>query len=403
MTGETKTPEEVLDMSDEDFAKLTTPPAVTPAKEETPEEKAAREAAEAEAAEQAAAAEAAEAERLAAEQAAGGEGGDKGESDELPPTQVENKSKVDDKDQNGGNLPPTKLNDGKETPPAKPEGQPPEKAETPINYEEAYKGLMDPIVANGKTIELRSPAELRQLAQMGANYTKKMQAIAPHRKVLMMLENNGLLDEGKLSFLIDLEKKNPEAIKKLIKEAGINPLDIDTEVEPTYREGNHRVTDEEAAFVSQLEDLKSTPEGTQTIQTINNWDQASKEVLWKNPSLMATIHSQRANGIYDTIAKEIDRRRTLGQIPTEVSFLQAYKAVGDELHNAGAFNNLGTKPPQGKVPVAVRPAVPKPPVANGDKASAAAPSRSTPKVAKPFVNPLQMSDDEFMKTFKDRL
>lgn len=400
MTGETKTPEEVLDMSDEDFAKLTNPPAVTPEKEETPEEKAAREAAEAEAAQQA------EAQNAENQQPDGEEQPPKAD-DEKENTEVETApKKVGDnfeesatlsKDNSGGASTPKQEKPA--VPAAKPDGQ----EATPPNFEESYKQLMAPIHANGKTIELHSPDELRQLAQMGANYTKKMQAIAPHRKVLMMLENNGLLDEGKLSFLIDLEKKNPEAIKKLIKEAGINPLDIDTEVEPTYREGNHRVTDEEAAFVSQLEDLKSTPEGTQTIQTINNWDQASKEVLWNNPSLMATIHSQRANGIYDTIAKEIDRRRTLGQIPTEVPFLQAYKAVGDELHNAGAFNNLGTKPPQGKTPVAVRPAVPKPPVANGDKASAAAPSRSTPKVAKPFVNPLQMSDDEFMKTFKDRL
>lgn len=396
-----KTPEEVMGMSDEDFSQLNSPPEV---KEETPEEKAAREAAEA------------ESQRVADEEAAAAKAAEDGESDpekkddDLPSGSEEAETpskKVGDNFEESGTL--SKDNSGGASTPkqekpavpavAKPDGQ----EATPPNFEKSLNELMAPIHANGKTIELRSPEELRQLAQMGANYTKKMQAIAPHRKVLMMLENNGLLDEGKLSFLIDLEKKNPEAIKKLIKEAGINPLDIDTEVEPTYREGNHRVTDEEAAFVSHLEDLKSTPEGTQTIQTINNWDQASKEVLWKNPALMATIHGQRANGIYDTIAKEIDRRRTLGQIPTEVSFLQAYKLVGDDLHNAGAFNNIGTKQPQNKVPVATRPATPKPPVVNGDKASAAAPSRSTPKIAKPFVNPLQMSDEDFMKEFKDRL
>lgn len=59
-----------------------------------------------------------------------------------------------------------------------------------------------------ETIELRDSSEAVQLMQKGANYTRKMQDIAPHRKVLLMLENNGLLDEGKLSYLIDLEKKN---------------------------------------------------------------------------------------------------------------------------------------------------------------------------------------------------
>ncbi len=72
--------------------------------------------------------------------------------------------------------------------------------ETPPDYKALYEKVMAPLKANGKTIDIKSPEELIQLAQMGANYTRKMQAIAPHRKVLLMLENNGLLDEGKLCF-----------------------------------------------------------------------------------------------------------------------------------------------------------------------------------------------------------
>lgn len=290
-----------------------------------------------------------------------------------------------------------------------PVGSKTEGSDTPPDYEGFYKQIMAPLKANGKTIDLKSPQEAIQLMQMGANYTKKMQAIQPYRKVLLMLENNGLLDEGKLSFLIDIEKKNPEAIKKLIKDAGIDPLEIDTSTEPTYREGNHRVSDEEAAFVSVLEDLRSTQEGTDTLQTINSqWDQASKEVLWKQPELMATIHQQRANGIYDRITAEVDRRRTLGAIPAQVPFLQAYKVVGDELDAAGAFQELvqpktvQMPPNQQAQPVATRVLKPKAP-ANGDKVSAASPTRTTPRKAEKVINPLAMSDDDFLKQMADRL
>lgn len=282
-------------------------------------------------------------------------------------------------------------------------------SDTPPDYEGFYKQIMSPLKANGKTIDLKSPQEAIQLIQMGANYTKKMQAIQPYRKVLLMLENNGLLDEGKLSFLIDIEKKNPEAIKKLIKDAGIDPLDIDTSTEPTYREGNHRVTDEEASFVSVLEDLRSTQEGTDTLQTINSqWDQASKEVLWKQPELMTTIHQQRANGIYDRITAEVERRRTLGAIPAQVPFLQAYKLVGDELDAVGGFQDLvqsktvQTPPSHQAQPVATRVLKPKAP-ANGDKVSAASPTRTTPRKAEKVINPLAMSDDDFLKQMADRL
>ena len=279
--------------------------------------------------------------------------------------------------------------------------------DAPLDYEALYKRIMLPFKANGRTIELKTPDEAVQLMQMGANYTKKMQELVPHRKMLTMLQNNGLMDEGKLSYLIDLDKKNPEAIKKLIKDAGIDPQEIDTSVEPTYREGNHRVSDEEVAFHSTLDDMKSTPERLATLQVINgNWDQASKEALWKSPEIMTVIHGQRESGVYDRIVTEVNRRQTLGQIPANVPFLQAYKTVGDQMTAAKAFADLT---PQTVVPVkapvvATRVAVVKPAVTNSARAAAASPNRSTPAASKTStVNPLAMADADFMKQFAGRV
>lgn len=278
---------------------------------------------------------------------------------------------------------------------------------TPPDYKAFYEKIMAPLKANGKTIELRDPEEAIQLMQMGANYTRKMQALAPHRKMLLMLENNGLLDEGKLSYLIDLDKKNPEAIKKLIKDAGLDPqeIDLDDPKAKPYLEGNHRVSDEEAGFRAILDELSSNPEGKTTLQVIQTqWDQASKEVLWKQPDVMTLIHQQRESGIYDRIATELERQRSLGQIPPNVPFLHAYKAIGDQLAAAGGFDDLVKPAPvqqqpaqPAAAPVATTVAKPKPGAANGDKVSAASPTRSTPRKAETTVNPLALSDDEFMK------
>src|SRR5690606_21653948 len=71
------------------------------------------------------------------------------------------------------------------------------------DYEKLYKEIMKPFKANGREIKLNSPEEVITLMQKGANYTKKMQALQPHLKIVRMLENNQLLDEGKLSQLID--------------------------------------------------------------------------------------------------------------------------------------------------------------------------------------------------------
>ena len=266
-----------------------------------------------------------------------------------------------------------------------------------VDYKAGYEQLMAPFKANGKTMQVKSVEEAIQLMQMGANYTRKMQELQPHRKTLLMLENNGLLDEGKLSFLIDLDKKNPEAIKKLLQDANINPLDVDMDKESTYQEGNHKVSDEEAQFRLVLDELNSNPVGRETLQTINStWDQASKEVLWKQPEVMNTIHQQRENGVYARITAEIDRRRTLGVIQVGVPFLEAYRVVGDELHRSGAFNDL-FKPKASVTPVATRAAMPKP-TGLDPKAEAAAVHRGSPsKTTSPLEAMQKASDEEFLK------
>lgn len=282
---------------------------------------------------------------------------------------------------------------------------------TEVDYKAFYERMTAPFKANGKTIQMHTPEEVEQLMKMGANYTQKMQAIAPHRKMLMMLDNNGLLDEGKLSYLIDLDKKNPEAIKKLLKDSGIDPLTIDTTAEPAYQAGSHGVTDTEFGFRTALDELVSTEEGRKTAHVFNTeWDQASKEVLWKEPQVMSAIHIQRENGIYDRISAEVNRQRILGAIGPSVPFILAYKQVGDVMQAQGAFADIVTTTPAtpapavAKQPLAVKAIAPKPPVTNSSQAAAASQQRTSPKPASGApINPLAMSDDEFLKQMQNRL
>ena len=266
------------------------------------------------------------------------------------------------------------------------------------NYEDFFKQVMAPFKADGKTIELKTPEEAVQLMKMGANYTRKMQELQPQRKLLLMLENNGL-DEGKLSYLIDLDKKDPKAILKLVKDAGIDPLDLDVSVDPAYQAGNHTVSDAESNFRSVLDTLSSSTEGKETLRVINStWDQASKELLWKDAEAMNTIHQQRESGVYDLISTEVERQKTLGTIPAGTSFMQAYQAVGNHMVSNGGFDSLIK--PAAIVPVApvvTRVAPVKSVVENGDKASAASPPRSTSRPATVAINPLAMSDEDFLK------
>lgn len=276
----------------------------------------------------------------------------------------------------------------------------------PIDYEGFFKQVMAPFKANGKMFELKSPEEVIRLMQMGAGFGKKIQDLQPSLKTIRMLEKNDLLDEGKLSFLIEINNKNPEAIKKLIKESGIDPLDLNMEDNASYIPKNHSVTDEEMAFQNALSDIQGHEGGRETLRTINEtWDQQSKALLWKEPNLLGVIQSHRDEGIYDKIVAEIDRQKTFGQIPHSMPFLQAYKVAGDVLFPSDAqaptIQNQTGQDQQSQV-IATRAAAPKATVQNGDKAAAASPTKTTPRKAATVVNPLEMADDDFMKNFKGR-
>jgi len=279
-----------------------------------------------------------------------------------------------------------------------------------------YKRVVEtPLKANGKTIQIKSPEEAIGLMQMGANYTRKLQELAPVRKIVTMLDKNGLLDEGKLTFLIDIANKNPDAIKKLVKDSGVDPMEINTDEPTTYVPGNHRVTDSEVKFQTTLTTLKSSEEGNETIRHISStWDDASKDALWDNPEIMEAIHEQRGNGVYKTISDEVDRQKSVGLIPVDAPFLQAYRFVGDQL-TKNTKGTASTTPPGFKAALAptetakAEPKIvatrtpPKKADPNADKAKAAAGTKGTAESSKVFANPLAMADDVFLKTMANRL
>jgi hypothetical protein len=278
------------------------------------------------------------------------------------------------------------------------------------DYKAFYDQLIGkPIRANGKEITLRNPDEALRLIQMGAGYGKKLQDLQPHLKTLKMLEANDLLDPTQLSYLIDIRNKNPDAIKNLIKESGIDPLDLNPGDNVDYKPQDHSVSDAQIRFQEALEEVTSLPQGAEVVQIINQkWDAESKQLLWDSPEILSIIQTQKVSGVYDQIASEVDRQKLLGSIPPHTPFLKAYEIAGKALF--GQPQETTTTTPEVKAPVAqpatepkvlaTRPAAPKAPVKNDDKARAAAPTQATARKAAPVINPLEMADDEFLKTFK---
>lgn len=277
--------------------------------------------------------------------------------------------------------------------------------EAPIDYEAVYKQLTAPFKANGRDIQVKDVNDAISLMQMGANYNKKMAALKPNLKLMKLLENNGLLSEEKLSFLIDLEKKNPDAINKLIKDSGVDPLDIDAAKAGDYKPTRHTVDDREMELDAVLDEIQDSESYSKTIDVISNkWDGQSKNVIANSPQILKVINSHVQTGVYDLIVKEVEREKMFGRL-SGLSDIESYRQVGDAIQARGGFDHLVTQGQRTQPKTEI--VQPKPKMGDEgkrrEKKLAASSSQAVaPSKTDGEFNPLSMSDDEFSKVVNKR-
>ena len=280
----------------------------------------------------------------------------------------------------------------------KPEAE--KKEESTVDYETEYKKVFAPFKANGKEVQVTSAEEAIQLMQMGANYNKKMAALKPNLKVLKLLETHGLLDESELNFLIDLKEKNPQAIMKLVKDSGIDPLEMDIDKAEGYKPNARSVNEKEMALDEVISELQGTEGYNRTITIVGTqWDDASRQVVAANPQLLKIIHTHVETGVYGIIEKEMDRQRMLGKL-NGLSDIEAYRQVGDAIQARGGFDHLGrqdTKTSQKPTVVTPKPRKEDDPKLREKKLAAGTPKSKPAPSKQTDFNPLGLSDEEFSK------
>lgn len=270
-------------------------------------------------------------------------------------------------------------------------------AESEVDYAAEYKRLIGtPIKANGKDITIDSIDDAIKLIQMGANYYKKVEQLKPAQKIVSMLEKAQLLDESKLSFAIDLLNKDPAAIQSLVGDMDIS--DVLDEKHNGYTPKDHTVSDVQLNLDNAINDVASTPTGHITLKVLGEqWDQASRQIVVSNPSIIGLINQHVADGTFDTVTREVEKRRMLGQIPQGLNDIEAYKFVGDQLYANGnaatahkgqqnVATNANAKP-------IVKPS--KETVVNKKRAASNTARNSSQSVSQNMDDVFAMSDEEF--------
>ena len=256
------------------------------------------------------------------------------------------------------------------------------------DYKKLYSEIMKPIKANGKLMEIKSPDEAISLMQKGANYNKKMNEISAHRSIISMLEANNLLDKEKLSLFIDLDKKDPAALKKFFSDKDIDPLEIDLEEPSEYNPQKNFVSPQVVDLKDTIDDLRQSEQGQALIDSIyTQWDTPSQEALCSNPNTFVYLKQAKESGLYDKTMAELERQQTLGIIPRNTPTYDAYV----QIERAFLNQPTSTEPAKEATPS-------KADVDKRIKATQSTRNTKTTAIKKPTPSEIEkMSDEEFSK------
>ena len=252
----------------------------------------------------------------------------------------------------------------------------------------AYEAIFKPFKANGKEIAPKTVDDVISLMQMGANYTKKMQLMAPMKRSVESLNKAGITDTD-LNFLIDVHNGDKEAIKKLLEKHKVDPIDLDME-NTNYVPKNNIVSDSDIEYANILEDIQPSLPKIQKIIT-EQWDPKSKEYLLKDPQLMKALHEEIEMGRFDKVQTMVEMEKTFGRAK-EKSDLEIYidlvsKIAAAEQNTAISSNTKKSLPDQ---------TVTKP-IPDKTKAAPVRTKQSNQGTPLSEKDLFSLSDEEFMK------
>ena len=272
------------------------------------------------------------------------------------------------------------VNDGSDT-----EGENQETTDE-VDYKAFYETVTSEYKANGKIMPgIKSPEDLITALQMASNYAQKTAALKPSLKRVKMLKD---VTDEELNEMLDFRNRNPEVIKKALKEAELDPLDIDVDEELNYTPGDYSISDKEIEFEEVISTIENTPEFDLTSKVVSEtWDEASRAKMLDNPNLIVGLNQEIAMGRFDKVTAMMEQARLLGK-DQGLNDLDLYQALVSTLPKEPAT--------QQQAPVTE----PKPqtenPALNAQRKQAGVRQKTKAKAEKSY-DPTTLSDEEFMK------
>lgn len=207
-----------------------------------------------------------------------------------------------------------------------------------VNYKEFYeKVALAKFTANGKEVEgFKNPEDLIRAQQMLHGYSDKMRVFKEYKKFLKPLEERKITqDPEKFNLALSVLDGDVEAIKKVIKEKGINPLEFDMD-EINYAPKNTLPSDAQMLIEEYGERAKELGVEEKFYNVLTkDFDNASVNEFIKDAAVRNDLMKHLANGVYDVVQNEmrkmelLDVDNTLGQYSTVDKYRIAVKRLAE--------------------------------------------------------------------------
>lgn len=165
------------------------------------------------------------------------------------------------------------------------------------------------VKANGQYFDL-TQEDLVKLAPKGLGYTRKMQQIAPFRRVISAMEENGLTEDD-INQLIEMKKGNKEATANFLQKHQITPFELDVTSEQTSNYKPQKYGTEQSLLKDAIEEAEQSPKFGVLKKYVQTFDEDSRKKVIENPNIISLLMQDIENGIFDQILPEANKRHFL--------------------------------------------------------------------------------------------
>lgn len=269
---------------------------------------------------------------------------------------------------------------------------------TQIDYKAFYETVTQDFKASGKTMPgVKEPEKFIKALQMATDYALKTAALKPVLKRVKMLEE---VSDEDLAEMLDFKKRNPEVIKKALKEANIDPLELDMD-KVNYVPQVQMISDSEYDFRETVDELSKDVKFNDTRQLIlSGLDAKSKELALTDTRVLKALHQEVVSGRIEQIQAKALELRTFGSVDSSIPDLELYAAIARQMdQNSSTITQSNPSAVSAQVVsnTQTKQVTKEPnPELEDKRARAGIQTKPQSKVVKKY-DPTKLSDDEFLK------